>query len=59
MSQLDVALHADAWARHLSFVETGRARASRDMLLRLGEALDMPLRDQNVPRRRRVRARLQ
>ena len=48
MSQLDLALQADASARHLSFVETGRARASRDMLLRLGEALEMPLRDQNV-----------
>jgi transcriptional regulator with XRE-family HTH domain len=48
MSQLDLALHADASARHLSFVETGRARGSRKMLLRLGEALDLPLREQNV-----------
>lgn len=48
MSQLDLALQADASARHLSFVETGRARASREMLLRLGQALNMPLRDQNV-----------
>ena len=42
-SQLDLALVADISARHLSFLETGRANPSRDMVLRLGEALDIPL----------------
>lgn len=46
-SQLDLALAADVSARHLSFVETGRARPSADMVLRLAEALDVPLRDRN------------
>lgn len=48
MSQLDLALEADISARHLSFVETGRAQPSRDMLLHLAEQLDVPLRDRNV-----------
>jgi transcriptional regulator with XRE-family HTH domain len=47
MTQLDVALEAGISARHLSFLETGRARASRGMLLRLGETLDIPLRERN------------
>ncbi len=42
-SQLDLALEADISARHLSFLETGRARPSREMALRLGAALDLPL----------------
>ncbi len=47
LSQLDLANLADASSRHLSFVETGRSRPSRQMILRLGEALDMPLSDHN------------
>jgi len=42
-SQLQLALEADISARHLSFLETGRARPSRDMVQRLGEALNLPL----------------
>ncbi|MEO0484707.1 MAG: helix-turn-helix domain-containing protein [Pseudomonadota bacterium] len=41
-SQLQLALEADISARHLSFLETGRARPSREMVARLGEALEMP-----------------
>ena len=47
LSQLDLALAAETSARHLSFVETGRARPSRDMLLRLAEQLEVPLRERN------------
>src|ERR671916_2740636 len=47
LSQLDLALEAGVSARHLSFLETGRARPSRDMVLRLAEELDVPLRDRN------------
>lgn len=47
MSQLDMALEADISARHLSFLETGRAKPSRDMVLRLAERLDAPLRERN------------
>ena len=43
LSQLDLAAHADISGRHLSFLETGRARPSRGMVLRLSEALQMPL----------------
>jgi transcriptional regulator with XRE-family HTH domain len=48
MSQLDLALEAEISARHLSFVETGRAAPSRDMVLHLAERLDVPLRDRNL-----------
>jgi len=48
LSQLDLALEADISARHLSFLETGRAQPSRDMLLHLAEQLDVPLRERNV-----------
>ena len=47
MSQLDLALEAGVSARHLSFLETGRARPSREMVLRLCEELEVPLRDRN------------
>ena len=47
ISQLDLALDAEVSTRHLSFVESGRASASRDLLLRLGERLAMPLRERN------------
>lgn len=48
LSQLDLALEAEVSARHLSFVETGRAQPSRDMLLHLAETLAIPLRDRNA-----------
>jgi transcriptional regulator with XRE-family HTH domain len=47
LSQLDLALQADISTRHLSFLETGRSRPSRDMLLRLAERLEVPLRERN------------
>src|SRR4249920_1497381 len=47
MSQLQLAVEAGVSARHLSFVETGRAQASREMVLLLARALDVPLRDRN------------
>lgn len=47
-SQLDLAGEAEISTRHLSFVETGRARPSREMLLRLAEQLELPLRERNV-----------
>jgi transcriptional regulator with XRE-family HTH domain len=48
MSQLDLACEADISTRHLSFVETGRAQPSRDMILHLAERLDVPLRERNA-----------
>ncbi|WP_266168549.1 helix-turn-helix domain-containing protein [Dyella subtropica] len=48
LSQLDLALDAGVSARHLSCVETGKAQPSRDMLARLADALDMPLRERNA-----------
>ena len=48
MSQLDLAVEAEISTRHLSFVETGRAQPSREMLLHLAESLEVPLRDRNV-----------
>lgn len=47
VSQLDLAIGADVSARHISFVETGRAQASRTMVLRLADQLDIPLRERN------------
>jgi len=47
MSQLDLALEAEISTRHLSFVETSRSMPSRDMILRLTEPLDLPLRERN------------
>jgi transcriptional regulator with XRE-family HTH domain len=46
-SQLDLALEAGVSARHISFVETGRSRPSRGMVLGLAENLEVPLRDRN------------
>jgi transcriptional regulator with XRE-family HTH domain len=48
LSQLDLALQADISSRHLSYVETGKAKPSREMVARLAEALDMPLRERNA-----------
>jgi transcriptional regulator with XRE-family HTH domain len=47
LSQLDLALDADVSARHISFLETGRAEPSREMLLTLSNVLDVPLRERN------------
>ena len=47
LTQMDLALEADISPRHLSFVETGRAQPSREMLLRLSERLEVPLRERN------------
>ena len=47
VSQLDLASLAGVSARHLSFVETGRSRPSRELVLHLAEQLDVPLRDRN------------
>ena len=48
LSQLDLALESDVSQRHISFLESGRAQPSRDMILRLATVLDVPLREQNV-----------
>src|SRR3954451_22186715 len=47
LSQLDLAHLAGTSTRHLSYVETGRSRPSRDMVLRLSEALEVPLAERN------------
>jgi transcriptional regulator with XRE-family HTH domain len=47
LSQLDLAIAARTTQRHLSFIESGRAGPSRDMVLRLGATLSLPLRQQN------------
>lgn len=48
LSQMALAMEAEVSTRHLSFMETGRARPSREMLLRLSEHLAVPLRDRNT-----------
>jgi transcriptional regulator with XRE-family HTH domain len=48
LSQLSLALEADVSTRHLSFLETGRSRPSREMLLRLAERLCIPPRERNT-----------
>jgi len=48
LSQLDLAVEADVSTRHLSFVETGRSRPSRELVLHLAEQLDVPLRERNA-----------
>jgi transcriptional regulator with XRE-family HTH domain len=47
LSQLDLALESGVSARHLSFIETGRSNPSAEMILRLAEQLDVPLRERN------------
>ena len=49
LSQLDLASDAGVSARHLSFVETGRSRPSREMVLHLAEQLEVPLRERKRP----------
>ncbi|QFR01302.1 helix-turn-helix domain-containing protein [Streptomyces phaeolivaceus] len=48
VSQLELALRAGSSARHISFVETGRSRPSEEMVLRLAEQLDVPVRERNA-----------
>jgi len=48
LSQLDLSIQADISTRHLSFVETGRSRPTSEMILRLSEQLDVPLRERNT-----------
>lgn len=48
ISQLDLACDAEISTRHLSFLETGRSQPSRDMVLRLAERLEIPLRERNL-----------
>ncbi|HYD10347.1 MAG TPA: helix-turn-helix transcriptional regulator [Acidimicrobiales bacterium] len=48
LSQLDLAVEAEVSARHLSFVETGRSKPSRELVLHLAEHLDVPLRERNA-----------
>ncbi|WP_105970136.1 helix-turn-helix domain-containing protein [Streptomyces geranii] len=48
VSQLELALRADSSTRHISFVETGRSRPSEELLLRLAEHLDVPVRERNA-----------
>lgn len=47
LSQLDLSNRAAVSTRHLSYVETGRSRPSRELVLHLAEVLDVPLREQN------------
>jgi transcriptional regulator with XRE-family HTH domain len=48
LSQLDLASDAEISTRHLSFLETGRSQPSREMVLRLAEQLEVPLRERNA-----------
>ena len=48
LSQLDLAYSAEISPRHLSFVETGRSKPSREMILHLAEQLEVPVRERNV-----------
>ncbi len=47
LSQLDLSLQAEVSQRHVSFLESGRARPSREMVLQLAASLDLPMRDRN------------
>jgi len=47
LSQLDLSNEAEVSARHLSFVETGRSKPSRELVLHLAEHLEVPLRERN------------
>jgi len=48
VSQLELALRAGTTQRHVSFIEGGRSRPGREMVVRLAESLDVPLRDRNA-----------
>ena len=47
LSQLELALRAGTTQRHLSFIESGRSAPGREMVIRLGESLELPLRERN------------
>ena len=47
VSQLELALNADVSQRHISWLETGRSQPSKEMVIKLSEAMDIPLRDRN------------
>lgn len=47
ISQLELAGRADSSSRHISFIETGRSRPSEEMVLRLADHLDVPVRERN------------
>ncbi len=47
LSQLELAMEANVSQRHISWLETGRSKPSREMVIRLSEALDIPLRERN------------
>src|SRR4051794_38323314 len=48
VSQLELSAETGVSTRHLSFIETGRARPSREMVMRLAEYLELPLRERNT-----------
>ncbi len=48
LSQLDLALEANVSQRHVSWLETGRSQPSRDMVVRLSDAMEIPLRERNA-----------
>jgi transcriptional regulator with XRE-family HTH domain len=48
IAQLALAVQAEVSARHLSYIEQGRALPSREMILRLAEGLQIPLRERNT-----------
>ncbi len=48
LSQLELALAADISQRHISWLENGKSRPSKDMVIRLSEAMDLPLRERNI-----------
>jgi len=48
ISQLELALNADVSQRHISWLETGRSQPSKEMIIRLSEAMEIPLRDRNI-----------
>ena len=48
LSQLDLAIRADLSQRHVSFIETGRSRPRQDVVRRVAEALEVPIRDRNI-----------
>src|SRR6187431_101698 len=48
LSQLDLAMEAEISQKHLSFIESGRAAPSREMVITLADHLDVPLRERNA-----------
>ena len=48
LSQLELGLRAGVSPRHISFIETGRSRASAELLVALSDVLDLPLRERNA-----------